>query len=327
MVKRNSIIKIFILFSIIIQITSNCYAQIWQRIAWPGVTSPVKAFAKDAANNIYASVNILSPNTPGVSVKTGNTWTTLGGATSFASLLSNLSGEVLAIYVDQFNNVYAGGSFKSFNGKTMVVKWDGSTWSILQGNYIINGNGDILSITGDANGNIYVGGKFYTSQNQYCVVKFNGSDWSTLPGFFNGYINSLCVDNIGNLYAAGKANCGVSWCVYKFDGTNWSIPGGLYSLSANNEIYSLTYSNGNLYAAGSFTNALGNRYVAKWDGTNWSELGSGTGFAFNSNINSICSDNLGQVYAGGDFSINGYKEIVQFDGSSWKLVADVDSLH
>ena len=54
----------------------------------------------------------------------------------------------------------------------------------------------------------------------------------------------------------------------------WSELGGLNGLGANGTIYSMCKDAvGNIYAAGTFTNSSGNRYVAKYNGTSWSELG------------------------------------------------------
>src|SRR3989339_40647 len=66
----------------------------------------------------------------------------------------------------------------------------------------------------------------------------------------------------------------------------------------NSAILSLAYdTNGQLYAAGWFTNAGGvaAKYIAKWDGTSWTNLGSG----MNSVVYALASGANGQLYAGG----------------------------
>ena len=61
----------------------------------------------------------------------------------------------------------------------------------------------------------------------------------------------------------------------KVNAQSWSKLGaGANALKANNYIFSIATDNsGNIYAAGTFTNAAGKYYVAKWNGTNWSKLG------------------------------------------------------
>ena len=84
--------------------------------------------------------------------------------------------------------------------------------------------------------------------------------------------------------------------------------------------------NGNIYAAGSFINGYGRRYVAKWDGTEWSELGGKNTSAFYDNISSLTTDANGNVYAGGDFKNgNGKYYVAKWDGTEWVELGGTDS--
>ncbi len=91
-------------------------------------------------------------------------------------------------------------------------------------------------------------------------------------------------------------------------------------LKANNMIWGITSDkDGNLYAAGYFTNTAGYHYVARWDGTTWSETGS---FAANSSIFALTADAAGNVYAVGDFTNGatpegGSQYVAKWDGSQW----------
>lgn len=92
----------------------------------------------------------------------------------------------------------------------------------------------------------------------------------------------------------------------------------------NSAIFTLCTDNqGNLYAAGAFTNSSGKYYVAKWDGIAWSELGN---LNVGDPISSICADNAGNIYAVGfnDDNIEAYMAI--WNGTSWTYTPTVNEL-
>jgi hypothetical protein len=97
-------------------------------------------------------------------------------------------------------------------------------------------------------------------------------------------------------------------------------------LHANQRIWSIANDVfGNTYAAGSFTNGLGYRYVAKWNGITWTELGSGTN-ALNANgyIFTLAIDN--NIYAAGDFENGlGYRYVAKWDGTSWAELGNANA--
>jgi hypothetical protein len=93
----------------------------------------------------------------------------------------------------------------------------------------------------------------------------------------------------------------------------------LAGLNSNQIIISLCSDfNGNIYAAGRFTNSANNRYVAKFDGTKWSELGGSNSLGSNLDILSLLSDATGNIYAAGSFTNSANKRYVaKFDGTKW----------
>lgn len=76
---------------------------------------------------------------------------------------------------------------------------------------------------------------------------------------------------------------------------------------------------GNIYAAGGFTNASNNRFVAKWNGTIWTELGSGSSsLNANNTILTLATGAAGNVYAAGGFiNTSGYTYVARWNGNTW----------
>ncbi len=120
----------------------------------------------------------------------------------------------------------------------------------------------------------------------------------------------------GEFCSSGSYDSGNGECIP----TGWAKLG----TSFNGAIWKLaTDAAGNVYAAGSFTNAGGYQYVAKWNGTSWSELGS---LNANGTIFSIATDVAGNVYAVGDFyDFDGYKFMAKWDGTAWSEIRGGDS--
>ena len=143
-------------------------------------------------------------------------------------------------------------------------------------------------------------------------------------GSSTSQINTIAIDNSGNVYAAGTfADSNGYAYVNKWNLNNYTsnveLGTGSNSLKANGLINKIVVDNsGNVYAAGNFTNSSNSYYVAKWNGSNWSELGGNNSLKANNSINSIIIDNSGNLYVVGNFTdSNGKYYVAKWDGSSW----------
>jgi len=144
-----------------------------------------------------------------------------------------------------------------------------------------------------------------------------------------GPIYTICMDNHGNIYAAGEILDDSSGCsVYKWDGISWNELGyGSRAASSwpINAVFADT--SGNLYAsaASQSSGAPAQFYVAKWDGSSWNQLGTGSDALYASDeVNAIAMDKEGNLYAAGNFQEDsaegGYGYVAKWDGTSWSEV-------
>ena len=140
-----------------------------------------------------------------------------------------------------------------------------------------------------------------------------------LPGF-DGLVNALAYDSVGNLYVGGSFTHAAGTPVNdvaKWDGSSWSSLGS----GMDNSVFALVIDGSDdLYAGGLFTSAggvLANR-VAKWDGTSWSAIGTGTDDGVYSLALSTSS-----LYVGGNFTTAGgvaASNVARWDGASWSAL-------
>lgn len=242
---------------------------------------------------------------------------------------------ISSIAIDRLGNLYAAcGNTGTGTGYGFVEKWNGTGWMQSgTSSDTLDGNGIVRTIAIDTMNNVYVAGDFndqftYGIGGDY-VAEWNGTTWSEVNNISNPHINnanifSLTIDPHNNIYATeyyiNYPDTAYAY-VAEWNGTNWiEVGAGANAFHPDSVILSLANDgNGNVYAAGEFTDAQNYIYVAKWNGTTWSELGTGAN-ALNANspIKSVITDDAGNVYAAGYFTnASGKPYVAKWDGSTW----------
>jgi len=236
-----------------------------------GANALIYCITCDKGGNIYAAGFFTNDSGKCYVAKyNGTTWSEVGGLNALAA-----NGNINCIAFDTSGNIYAAGTFYHGQGVCYVAKYDGTSWSKLGGLTHLSANSIsmISSVVTDVSGNVYAGGYFTDSTGKTYVAKYNGTSWSEMPGAtFNSTIFSICIPSTAgqNMYVGGNFSNGVvydsgSYYVAAYNGSTWSELGGLNGLGANGTINTIcTDAVGNIYAAGYFTNASHNYYVAKY---------------------------------------------------------------
>jgi hypothetical protein len=201
----------------------------------------------------------------------GASWSALGTGTNGSNIFS------LAVYK---NELYAAGNFTTAGGITApgIAKWNGSSWSAVG-----SGVSNSLAI-------IVYNEELYIS-NSSGLYTWDGANLSSLSTISATHFIVYNTD----LYASGNfTNVGVNTNIAKWNGVSWTAIG----TEAVNNIYSLAFYNGQLYAGGAFTSQGGVlcNNIAKWDGAAWSALGTGT----DDKVQAMTVHN-GALYVGGSF--------------------------
>ncbi|MCO5053577.1 MAG: hypothetical protein M9920_14955 [Verrucomicrobiae bacterium] len=295
----------------------------WDGQSWSDMGTQVGSVIRALAVNgteVYASGTFVIGGSvkEGVAKWDGQTWQ------QFGQLGPNPTSDVLTLTIMN-GDVYAGGDFVTIDGvaANRIARWDGINWHAL-------GTGLNASVRAlaELDGRLYVGGWFTTAGDApaFYIAEWDGSNWQTVGGGLNQPVNALLADN-GKLYVGGgftlatnADNQAISVNrVAQWDGSDWNAMGGGF----NQAVRTLTVWNGNLYAAGNFTQADGKSSprLAQWNGTAWNSVAGGLNDAVNTLV--VRSDGLfvggAQVLAtnlaSGPVYVN---RIAHWNGNAWR---------
>jgi hypothetical protein len=253
-------------------------------------------------------------------------WSALGEG------ITDVSGHLYALAVDDDGILYAGGWFTFINADwkaaNHIARWDGTSWSAL-------GTGmdrEVYALAVYEDGTLYAGGWFEKAGDNYVsyAAKWNGTSWSALAGGTSNAILALDVDSHGDLWVGGAFKDAGGYVVNRvvsFWGDGWwNLGSGVTTEPVVDEcmVYAITADDfGTVYAGGYFTIAggIGANYIARWDALSktWSSLGSG----MSSKVTALALAEDGTLYAGGYFRTAGGVEVncvARWDGTSWSAL-------
>lgn len=322
----------------------NYYVAKWNGISWSKVNSNsaqnflktnehINSIQVEANGHIFAAGKFTNiSNHQFVAEWNGTGWKESGSKGD-----PFYPGHQSKVVADINGNVYVSGNLRDASNYSYIMLWNNSDWKPLypQSSPGQNIYGEINGMAIDKFGNVYLGGSFKDVNGNYVIEKWDGAGWSKLERFPNelqvtSVISDVQTDKNGNVYALGSFNdsqyglCSLA----KWDGTKWSrLPGSLADWIKNFCIAP----DGNIYAYGSFTNAIGSGCIVKYSPFGWKELKNpdGSGFAFPGlNIfNSIVADSKSNIYANGDYTDgNGMRYIGKWNGQNWSKIGVTNNL-
>jgi hypothetical protein len=154
------------------------------------------------------------------------------------------------------------------------------------------------------------------------VARWNGSTFvalSTGPGGASGVLTGA-VGPDGSVYY-GYSTSLTNYRIRKWNGASWSTLAD-FTHGSDARLDAIAVApNGDIYAAGQFTNAGGTAItnIARYNGTAWSALGT----APNGRVRALAFDKAGNLYAGGAFTTIGgtsANRIARWNGSAWSAL-------
>lgn len=202
----------------------------------------------------------------------------------------------------------------------LMRTWDGQSWSPLSGGF----NSSALDVLADSSGGFYVSGVMTgAGQNETLfIAHWNGVQWQPLGRGLQGTGFALIQNDqqdliVGGSFQSARNDDGSinARGVARWDGMQWHAFGAGF----NGIVRALAWYNGNLIAAGNFTEADGApaQNIAQWDGNQWLPLDVG----LDNSVSALIVDSNGDLIAGGSFTQSGstpLNYIARWDGFSWQ---------
>lgn len=240
----------------------------------------IRSGCADNAGNIYMGGDFSKIGADyywGVAKWNGAQWDSLGSGfhVDGQSLNSSQGANALAFYN---NEIYAGGSFTSVQGKSIryIARWNGTQWDSLPQ----APNADVTQLV-VYNGKLYVLGEFSKIGTLSCnnIAVWDGISWTPIwPYYYSSGLSDM-VEYKGELYLGGNisaSSVGGSIDLLKYVGGNW-VPVGAGIKGNISYVTSLKVFNNDLYIGGVMKKAAGNAgdYLLKWDGSQFKEVIAG----------------------------------------------------
>lgn len=301
----------------------------WDGSQWHALDSGIDhygyAIAIDSQDNVYVGGRFMTAGgTPAnhIAQWNGENWSAVGST----GVGENDSEYLTELFIDNQNNIYAGGYFDDASGVTAhaIAKWNGTIWQPLGSGFTHGGDGTkVYALAMDNQGILYAGGEFYAGNNTYNIAKWNGTSWEQMGAGTNRPVRVLAFDAEGNLFAGGQFTeiDGVeASLIARWDGTTWHPLDTGIDADAYCAVHTLLNDNGTLYVGGNFTR-VGDKaisHIATWDNQEWHTLTEGLGVQ--GIIQATVIDNHGRLYVAGTISTAGGQQvhnIAMWDGQNW----------
>ena len=264
----------------------------------------------------------------------GTSWTITPSADGPSAPQSELSGVSARTSTD----AWAVGSFAKANNliRTLVERWDGSTWARVKSpNAGQPAGGQLSAVVALAADDAWVVGSFgQGAPSRTLVEHWDGTAWTVVPSPNKGpFPNALSdVDAVApdDIWAVG------TWFTKAFDdrtltlhwdGTSWSRVASPNSgpTSAANDLVSVSaVATDDVWAVG--LRGL-KTLVLHWDGTAWAAVPSPTpgGIADLASVVALGTDDVWAVGGFVDHTANAVRTLVEhWDGTSWSVVASAN---
>jgi hypothetical protein len=208
-----------------------------------------------------------------------------------------------------------------------IAAWDGARWHALaQG---VGTPSESIFALEEFQGQLYASGILSTASGVPVrgIARFDGAQWSNpAGGLWLSPVGArvYALQTIGNtLYAGGLiADAGGTSVtnVARFDGAGWQP----MDLGLDGAVYALHEHNGQLHAAGAFSDS-GNVHicprVARWNGAHWEAPAPGTsGLAGSGAIAYALASHDGALVVGG--ALPGVSHLARIENSEWRSLAN-----
>ena len=230
------------------------------------------------------------------------------------------------------SDAWAVGGTHSGNGPdqtTLILHWDGTSWSIVPSSSPgSGGQNELFAVAANSPNDVWAVGSFTHSGQfaQTLIEHWDGTSWSVIPsanvpGAFNELygVVALGPNNVWAVGYWGHVSFGFSTLIEHWDGNSWSIVPSPNS-SGDNFLQAVSATGpSDIWAVGWSRNPFNfqtGTLIEHWDGNSWSQV-LGFGVEPSSAAYGVAAVSPGDAWAVGDGG--GLALIGRWNGSSWSV--------
>ncbi|MFZ1323882.1 MAG: LamG-like jellyroll fold domain-containing protein [Candidatus Saccharimonadales bacterium] len=262
----------------------------------------------------------------------GSAWTKIGGD-GVNSSWATATGDIVYELTADGSNLYA--ALYDASGSSYVYRWNGSTWTVIGGQYINDSWGyyamGSVETLFSARGKLYAGIGSATGSAQVWELDGATNTWDLVGGqairgswAANSFELITSMQSYGGNLVVGLGNTATDAEVWSYNGSTWTKIGGDGQSGSWNtsyeEVNAMANYGGYLYAG--IGNSAGDAEVYRWDGTAWTKIGGdGLNGSWNTNYERVSSMAIynGQLIAGLGNSA-GDSEVYRWNGTAWTKI-------
>jgi hypothetical protein len=182
--------------------------------------------------------------------------------------------ELTGVAAISAHDVWAVG-FRSANPDgSLILHWDGSTWSIVDDGHATD-NTSLRGIVAASSDDIWAGGSTQVGDEVIAFAEhWDGSSWTEHdadPGAEYDEFNAITSDPAdGNLWAVGWQTPGIGYfqMAQRWDGNGWAMQPP-QEWPYNNNLYGVVAARGAVWAVGYGSESGPRTLVERWDGSRW----------------------------------------------------------
>lgn len=248
---------------------------------------------------------------------------------------------LLGVSADSPTDAWAVGSNRdrsSFAGETLILHWDGTSWSQVPSPNPSRDN-SLVGVSANSPTDAWAVGNYYDSNLALValILHWDGTSWSQVaspnPSRDVNRLSSVSATSADDAWAVGSyrndATLAGETLILHWDGTSWSqVPSpnpttDSYLTGVSADSATDAWAVGNSYKR--IRNGAFDTLILYWDGTSWSQVPSPNASRYNY-LFAVSAVSATDAWAVGYYGRQGYRGshrtlILHWDGTSWSQVA------
>ena len=222
-------------------------------------------------------------------------------------------------------------------GRTLVERWNGTTWSIIPSPNPTGSTGGYLNSVSCVSASNCTAVGYYTtasSPGRTLVERWNGTKWSIIPspnatGSIGSYLNAVSCTAATSCAAVGYSynSTATKTLAARWNGTNWAVSASPNPSGDDPALFSVSCASAtNCLAVGNYTSTSGSdaTLAERWNGTKWSIVASPTPKGSDSYLNAVsCASGTYCIAVGSTYPATGPGRtlVERWNGSAWAIVS------